>query len=148
MKQLLIILLSLLLLQNCEKQVKTDVTSSDISSLEVHPGKQLLESNCTVCHSQSANHDTRLAPPMMAVKNHYLKNDVSKEEFIQSIQNWIKDPSDDNAKMRGAVKRFEVMPKQPFPEKTIELIADYMYTSELEKPNCSKGQNGKHKGDL
>lgn len=36
--------------------------------------------------------------------------------------------------MFGAVKRFGIMPKNPFPKKTIDLIADYMFDNKIEQP--------------
>ena len=50
------------------------------------------------------------------------------------MQNWIKNPTKENAIMYGAVERFGLMPKQAFPEETIQQIADYMFESEIEKP--------------
>lgn len=99
-----------------------------------HPGKQLLETNCYVCHSPILGEEGRIAPPMIAIKKHYISEDTTKDEFIESIQNWIKNPNEDDAKMYGAVRRFGVMPNTPFPEDTIEKIADYMFENEIDQP--------------
>jgi len=93
-----------------------------------------METHCYVCHSPSASHKDRIGPPMIAIKRHYLNSNTTKEEFIESIQAWIKNPNKDDAKMPGAVRRFGVMPKQYFDEETITQIADYMYESNIEQP--------------
>ena len=93
-----------------------------------------METNCYVCHSPTASHKNRIAPPMIAIKKHYINDKTSKEKFIQSMQSWIKNPTKENAKMSGAVNRFGVMPKQLFPEETIKQIADYLFDNTLEKP--------------
>lgn len=115
-----------------------------------HPGKKLMKTNCYVCHNPTASHENRIAPPMIAIKKHYINDKTTKEEFIQSMQSWIKNPTEKNAKMRGAVKRFGVMPKQLFPEETIKQIADYMFENDIEEPEWFQehfnGQKGKGNG--
>jgi len=120
---------------------------------EEHPGKKLLEMYCYVCHNPTTVHDDRIAPPMIAVKKHYYTEDISKEEFIANMQSWIKNPTEENAKMRGAVRRFGLMPKAQYPENDIKLIAEYIYENKIEEPewfadhfNKEHGQQGMGKG--
>lgn len=116
-----------------------------------HPGKKLMETNCYVCHSPTASHDDRIGPPMVAIKRHYIDDETTKEQFIEDIQAWIKNPNETDARMRGAVRRFGVMPKQAFPEETIEKIADYMYDFEIDQPEWFEDhfneEKGKHNGN-
>ena len=115
-----------------------------------HPGKKLMEVNCNVCHSPTASHDDRLGPPMIAIKKHYIDSETSKEDFINKIQNWIKNPNEEDAKMYGAVRRFGVMPKQHFPEETVVLIAEYLHDYDIEQPEWFEEhmneEMGKNKG--
>jgi cytochrome c553 len=134
--QLSIVLAGLMFL-SCKEQTQSKkeyLAVNSISQSSEHPGKKLMETYCYVCHNPTASHDNRLAPPMIAVKNHYIDSDTSKEDFIKSIQAWIKNPNKEDAKMFGAVRRFGVMVKQPFSEDDIKLIADYMFDNNLEKP--------------
>ena len=71
---------------------------------------------------------------MIAIKKHYINEGTTKEQFKVAMQEWIKNPTEENAKMFGAVKRFGVMPKQPFPEETINQIADYMFDYDIKQP--------------
>jgi cytochrome c553 len=119
-----------------KEQMYTDVVKPE--TLQEHSGKKLMETNCYVCHSPSAIHNSRLAPPMVAIKKHYITSDTSKEEFIKAMQEWIKNPTEENAKMFGAIKRFGVMPKQAFSEETIAQIADYMFDNTIEQPEWFK----------
>ena len=52
--------------------------------------------------------------------------------------------------MPGAVKRFGAMPKQYFPEETIEKISDYMFDNTIDQPEWFEAhfneQMGKGKG--
>ena len=144
MKQLLL-LLSLSIFFSCQKNNKTSYNSKK-DVLEIHPGKKLLETQCYICHSPVLKHDDRVAPPMIAIKKHYINDNTTKEEFINSMQNWIKNPTKENAKMFGAVRRFGLMPKQAYPEETIKQIADYLYDNEIEKPEWFDDHHNKEKG--
>jgi cytochrome c2 len=93
------------------------LTSQKTNQLEEHPGKKLMEINCYVCHSPTLGHENRIAPPMIAIKKHYISSKTTKEKFKTALQSWIENPTKENSKMAGAVKRFGVMPKTPFPKK-------------------------------
>ena len=48
--------------------------------------------------------------------------------------------------MFGAVKRFGVMPKTPYPEETIKQIADYMFDFDIEQPEWFEDHFNEEKG--
>jgi cytochrome c2 len=115
-----------------EKKIdKTDKTKIQSKN---HPGKKLMETKCYACHNPISPEDQRIGPPMIAIKKHYINENTSKEEFIKDFVSFVKNPSEDNAKMRGAVRKFGVMPKQYFKEEDLKAIAEYMYDNEIEKP--------------
>lgn len=122
----------------------------DVANQRIHPGKKLMEANCYVCHSPSAGHDDRIGPPMIDIKNHYMEEGMTKEDFTQAIQNWIKNPTEESAKMKGAVERFGIMPKQAYPETTIQSIAEYLFDNDIEAPEWYNDHynfgKGKHQG--
>ncbi|MGF1555378.1 DUF3365 domain-containing protein [Paucihalobacter sp.] len=124
--------------QSCTDSKKEGTyTSNSIQNQQnnqEHPGKKLMETNCYVCHSPTAGHDDRIGPPMIAIKQHYINEHITKEEFVESMQSWIKNPNEADAKMKGAVRKFGVMPKTPYPEATIHKIAEYMYDYDIEQP--------------
>lgn len=134
MRYVLILLISVFVL-SCNNSKNKDLSAFEKNmQANNHPGKKLMETNCYVCHSPTASHDDRIGPPMIAIKKHYINNETTKEEFIADIQTWIKNPNEADARMRGAVRRFGVMPKQAFPEDVIEKIADYMFDYDIEQP--------------
>ncbi len=147
----LLLCLSILLLVGCNKTKKQNYES--ISELEMpqniqeHPGKKLMKVYCYVCHDASTPEDKRVAPPMIAVKRHYLMENSTKTEFIADMQDWIKTPTEEKAKMYGAIERFGVMSKMAYPESVIEKIADYMYDNELEKPEWFEAHYNKRRFD-
>lgn len=152
MKYILVVLFLSMLLFNCNhmKHESSYALKKVVKTNSTHPRKKLMETHCYVCHSPTSGHDKRIGPPMIAVKTHYLKDGTTKEEFTKSIQDWIKNPSEEKAKMHGAVRRFGIMPKQVFPEETIRLISEYMYDNDIEQPEWFEdhfsSEKGKHKG--
>ncbi len=114
------------------------IENASVSDSVKHSGKKLMETQCYVCHNPSTNHDARIAPPMVAIKSHYLTNNTTKEEFADAIWDFVQKPSEEKTKMRGAVRRFGVMPYQPFNEEEIRQIADYMYEYKIDEPEWFK----------
>lgn len=95
-----------------------------------------MESKCFACHNTQGT-DNMLAPPMQRVKDHYLNDEISEEEFISQIVEWCKEPSEATSKMPGARRKFGLMPKQDFEEADVRVIAKYLYNNELGKVSCS-----------
>lgn len=149
MKNFLIILLAAITISSCKNSKKTeDASLVAIKPMETqeHPGKKLLETYCYACHDATTTEDKRLAPPMIAIKKRYIFKDTTKEEFIATMQNWVKNPNEKDAKMFGAVQRFGVMQKLPYPEDVIKQIADYVYSNEIEQPEWFEAHFNQNRG--
>lgn len=122
----LLLFLSTLLLSRCQKEKK--------APHENHEGLALLKQKCYSCHNPTASMDARLAPPMAAIKKHYIKGGTSKGEFTEAFVRFVQNPSEETSKMPGAVERFGVMPKMNYSKEELSLMADYIYDTEIETP--------------
>lgn len=140
-----IFILSVLVFFGCKKNDRPSYSSKK-EVQQIHPGKKLMENNCYVCHNPTTNQADRIGPPMVAIKKHYISKNTTKEQFIVSMQNWIKNPTIENSKMKGAVKRFGVMPKQHFSTETIKQISEYLFDNEIEKPKWFESHYNEEKG--
>ena len=141
MNKLLILLTTFLLFSCNQKKEKYKPIESEKVQLDTiaHDGKKLMETHCYLCHSPSAKeNEGRIAPPMIAIKARYLMDYDTKEDFVKAISNFVENPTEDNTKMHGAVKKFGVMPKQVFPENTVAQIADFMFDYQIEEPTWFK----------
>ncbi len=125
----------------------------EIGIIQENQGKKLMENNCYVCHNPKASMEKMIAPPLIAVKMYYISENTSKEEFTNAVVEWMKNPSAENSKIPGAVKKFGLMPYQFYPEATIRKIAEYMFDNEIEEPewfqehfNKMHGEKPKTKG--
>lgn len=120
----------IILLDNCNPAPKKN---SD--QVKYPEGQALLKSKCVSCHHPTAAVDNRLAPPMYAVKMKYLKVYKEESQFIEAMQAFLSNPKEAKVLMKGAVKKFGLMPALNYPEKEIEAIAKYIYHNEMVKPD-------------
>jgi hypothetical protein len=99
-------------------------------------GKKLMETHCYICHSPNApENEGRVGPPMIAIKAHYINQlKLSKEDFINEMVAFVENPTPSKVHLKGAYKRFGLMPKQSFPKESIEKIATYLYDYQIEEP--------------
>ena len=102
---------------------------------EIEDTLQLVKNNCLICHGAGDSHESMIAPPMHAVKNHYWKEGMSKESFVEDIVKWVKNPHEDNVHMYGAVQKFNIMPKIVVEEIHLNAIAGYIYDNDIARPN-------------
>lgn len=101
----------------------------------VKQGGALIATNCYSCHSNTAPLEGgRLAPPMEAVKNHYLNEETTLTEFTDQLVKFVQRPSPVYSKMPGARNRFGLMPALPLPDAELRAIAAYIYYEDLEAP--------------
>ncbi|NOR27473.1 MAG: DUF3365 domain-containing protein [Lutibacter sp.] len=134
--QLNILILSVLFtLFSCKNKPSKEIVQSPEKQLDFSKGFQLLESNCFACHSPKTTLENRIAPPMAAIKEYYITEGVTQEQFTQNLLNFIENPNEENSKIPSAIERFGVMPKMNFSPKQVKQIADYIYNSKLEEPD-------------
>jgi cytochrome c553 len=132
---------------SAEKTPANIEVSDPKAPLAIHPGKDLMQNNCYVCHNPSAPEDgPRIAPPMAAIKAHYINENTSKEAFTKSMVDFLNEPTEEKARLKGAVKRFGLMPYQKYSETTITQIAEYMYDYEIAEPDWFKDHFEKNDG--
>lgn len=138
MKYLFLPLTAILFIFSCKQGPKSTETEQEPMAQRIttsQEGKKLMETKCYVCHSPSlGENQQRIAPPMVAVKAHYLDAYPTKEAFVNGIIEFVKSPSQDKSMMRGAVRRFGIMPTQHFPEDEVKKIAEYMYDYRIDEP--------------
>ena len=93
-------------------------TDGDTAETSMDPslkaGKKIVENECYICHNPDASQTAMIAPPMVAVKFHYIDNETTQEEFTGSLLNWLNDPQPEKVRMHGAFRKFGIMPYQPY----------------------------------
>ena len=109
-------------------------------------GHSLLQNNCMSCHSAiGKTHDQLIAPPIEAVKRRYMVESNAREDFIDNIVTWAKDPQKDKGLMRGAINKFETMPYLGYKEEDLRKIAAFIFDNEMQKPEWFEDHfNEKH----
>ena len=135
--------LTVLVLVSCQKDKKEFQpipVEENVIAISEHEGKKLMEMHCYLCHSpNAAESEGRIAPPMVAIKAHYIDElGFSKEAFISTMLEFVTNPTEDKVHLKVDLKRFGLMPKQAFPEGSVEKIADFMFDYQIEEPSWFK----------
>ncbi|MDF1698071.1 MAG: c-type cytochrome [Saprospiraceae bacterium] len=106
-----------------------------INTISLETGKSLLTTHCFACHNpNSESHDDMLAPPMAGIKYKYTKLYPNEELFIAQMSEFIHNPTQENAVMKGPVRRFGLMPKTTLSKVEIQELVKFIYHNELETP--------------
>lgn len=94
-------------------------------------GKRLYPT-CHVCHNPEM--DPPLGPPMWGVQRRYKNSTLDKEDFVQSMANFVKAPTLEKAIHSEAVEQLGLMPPLPLPDEMLEKIVLYIYEEQFPPP--------------
>ena len=99
-------------------------------------GEQLYRAHCSACHGNTGGMDMskRVAPPIVAVRMHYISTYADKDSFVIAVADWVEKQDENDSLMRGAIRRFNIMPPVSISRKNAEKIAAYIYDGNIEKP--------------
>lgn len=101
-------------------------------------GEKLYQQHCGACHGATAQGQRRIAPPLFAVKNHYLAVHDEELTFVDAINAWVAKPEEEKSLMKGAIRSFNLMPKIPVSEEIVTKIAEYIYSDKVTIPEAYK----------
>lgn len=103
---------------------------------EAGQGKELYQTYCSGCHGLTGGMDMkqRVAPPIAAVRFHYIDSYPDKTSFVAAVTGWLEKQDVNKSLMRGAIRRFNLMPPITVSKEDAEKIANYIYVGNIEKP--------------
>lgn len=97
-------------------------------------GEKVYQSACMSCHA--AKGKAVIAPPIFAVKNHVMDQYPERDAFIERVKSWVKAPNADDALMRGAIKKFGLMPAMPsLSDEDLQAVSEYLYDTDMDLPD-------------
>jgi cytochrome c len=99
-------------------------------------GEALYKTHCSSCHGNTGGMDMqqRVAPPIVAVRMHYLGSYPEKDAFVMAVAQWVEKQDASQSLMRGAIRRFNIMPPISIAKEDAEKIAAYIFDGDIEKP--------------
>ena len=136
----LLFLTVLTLIISCKQEKKTTELEEAPAQVEMEKadlamrGEKMLSTYCYQCHDPKAEEENILAPPMIAVKNHYITENTTREAFVADLVLWMGKPKVEKSKMPDAIEKWGLMNHQIYPDSVIIGIAQYMYDNEIEQP--------------
>jgi len=97
-------------------------------------GEKLYKKLCSSCHGATGGMDMnkRLAPPVAAIRLHYMPYHPVKASFVTAVADWIEKQDADKSLMLGAIRKFKIMPPIPIVREDAEKIASYIYDGDIE----------------
>ncbi len=111
-------------------------TQAVLANSQIKQGEHLYQTYCASCHGLSGGMDMkqRVAPPIAGVRLHYINIHPDKASFVAAVTDWLEQQDDNKSLMRGAIRRFNIMPPISLSKEDAQKIAHYIYTGDLEKP--------------
>lgn len=100
-------------------------------------GGKLFKTYCAACHGANVggmDMSKRIAPPIAAVRLHYIGTYSDQASFVQAVSDWVEKPEPSKSLMFGAINRFKIMPPISIPKEDVVKIANYIYAGNIEKP--------------
>ncbi len=120
---------------------------------DAEQGEKLYKTYCSACHGTTGGMDMskRVAPPIIAVRMHYIGRYPDKTSFITAVANWVEKQDANKTMMPGAIRRFNIMPPVSVSRPDAEKIAAYIYHGDIDKPagfdKHFEEMHGKHRGN-
>lgn len=148
-RSIVFLFLGAVLLQNCQpKENRFQTTTTPSQKPDSLKSFALLQTHCYACHNPEAtSHDALLAPPMAAVKSHYLRTHTHVDSFVKAMTQYVALPDSQNSLMPGAIKKFGLMPQQAFPVDDVAAIAAHVFHYKPEEPSWyAEHHRQKHQG--
>lgn len=106
----------------------------------------LFRNICMSCHKLDRE-PGMIAPPLFAIKNHYLRVFPGKADFVKAVSEWLARPSADRTLMPGAVRRFNLMPLQPLSDQQRAGLAAYLFDTDFYEPGWYQQHYQQQHGD-
>lgn len=125
------VLLGLLFLQSCGRNAEPITVEEESTKVDEQVALKLMSQTCFTCHNPDMEIDNRVAPPLFKIREHYLDDETTQDEFVKNITHFINNPTEENSIMPGAVRNFGLMPKMTFKDEDIKLIAAYLFENDV-----------------
>lgn len=100
-------------------------------------GEKLFKANCAACHGATVggmDMSKRIAPPIAAVRMHYIDTYPDEASFVQAVSSWVEKQDENKSLMRGAIQKFKIMPPLAVAQEDAKKIAAFIYSGDIEKP--------------
>jgi hypothetical protein len=143
--KILAIVIIVLVLSSCNINSKKNNDQKITEVVKENPyesqGYALMQQKCLICHFEKPDptkKDAMIAPPMLRVQEHYKPSYPDKEKFVQAVTQWVLNPDESKTLMPGTIRKFNLMPKLPYEEKDIKLIAETLYDIDFGKMDVKK----------
>lgn len=101
---------------------------------------------CQTCHGVGKFEiDEMLAPPLWAVRAHYLGAYPEPEAFVDAMATFIIEPQQETSRMPLAVADYGLKAPISMDEEKIRAVVWAIYAGQVEKPSWSRDYEKRHR---
>lgn len=116
---------------NNQPEKEKTATSSDTLSQPMYKTLAMVQGSCFSCHSPERESVMRIAPGLADVRQAYMTDSITEEEFVNNIINFVDRPGNDNSRMPEAVRQYGMMPMISYKEEDLRKMAAYIYHNDM-----------------
>lgn len=129
----------------CSKSESKDNVPTQTKDEVLSQGFEIYANNCVNCHApRGSGNSSRIAPPIKAIKKHYQSSTTSEEQFVNEMTEFLLQPTEEKAKMPGAVKQFGLMPNIGFTKKEYHAVSTYLFNINADDKNWFEKEKKKY----
>ena len=129
----LVVLVVAVCLSACEKAPRVDLSSAPAGAIE--QGIGWMATHCLICHRvDDLTIDEMLAPPLWAVRAHYLAEYPEPQTFVNAVTAFVIDPQADRSLLPYAVEHYGLKAPVSLDEEKIRAVAWAIYAGQVERP--------------
>jgi len=100
---------------------------------------RIIKTACFSCHTPEREIvGGRSGPPFHKIRQHYVDNETTKEQFVADVSSFLYEPTKEKVKMKNAYDKFGLMPRMPLSKDDITMIAEFMYDNDMTAEQWSK----------
>ena len=83
----------------------------------------------------TCHHETKAisAPSIIEIREKYLNAFADKEEFVEYMSTWVREPKEETSLMLDAIAKYELMPNLSYELDSLRDISAYIYDTDFTK---------------
>lgn len=117
-----------------------------ITAQEITEGRRLLKLYCLTCHGVDGKREDQLmAPPLLGVREHYIRQHSTPEAFVSSMVDFMAHPTVEKSLMQCSLERYGLMQMMPLTDEQLRATAIAIYAGQIERPSWWKRYEKAHR---
>ena len=118
---------------NCKPKEEAKITKK-LDAKTQNQAVRVLGNNCISCHAP----DSKIAPSLLAIKTSYKRAFSNETEFVNTMTDFLLNPTFENSKMPKTIEKLGIMPNLGMDKEQYNAVATYLFNTDISKPDWYK----------